>query len=252
MLQRSVVGLFVALAFVAVANTASAKPKKGTPPPQPPEPPAPSAAVDDDSCPPGTTLHRTRAERYCFKPSYAKEGRWVFWYDNGQKKADTDYLNGKRHGKRTFWFESGQVKEESTWKDNDLDGKQTFFYKNGKKEKEIEYKAGKEHGAMQSWDDKGGKREGKTVYWFPAKDGGQGGQKKEEIDYKAGKTDGSHVWYWENGKKKVDTRFLNGRKTGLSSEWSMQGSFLQATCYRDTEERWRTDDEAASKSRPCN
>ena len=114
-------------------------------PVEPPKPPAPSEA-DLDTCGPGTQLHKTRTERYCYFPNYNKEGLWIFWHDNGQKKAETRMKQGKREGLRTLWHDNGQKKEESHWKDDKEQGRHLEWNKDGKKSAEVDYKDGKKDG----------------------------------------------------------------------------------------------------------
>ncbi len=39
-------------------------------------------------------------------------GKAVVFYDNGQKKEETDYVNGKDHGKYISWYDNGQKEDE--------------------------------------------------------------------------------------------------------------------------------------------
>jgi|TARA_B100000959_G_scaffold265831_1_gene307711 antitoxin component YwqK of YwqJK toxin-antitoxin module len=36
-------------------------------------------------------------------------GKWTSWYDNGQKKAEGTYNNGKQVGKWTYYKEDGTI-----------------------------------------------------------------------------------------------------------------------------------------------
>ena len=42
------------------------------------------------------------------------------WYENGQKKSEGNFKDGKRHGLSTWWYENGQKREESNWRDDKL------------------------------------------------------------------------------------------------------------------------------------
>ena len=48
------------------------------------------------------------------------DGKWTWWYENGQKKEESTYKDGEIDGKWTHWYENGQKKEERTWKDWEL------------------------------------------------------------------------------------------------------------------------------------
>ena len=62
-----------------------------------------------------------------------KDGKWTEWYENGQKKSGGYYKDGKKHGKYTVWYENGQKEAEVNYKDGKEDGKWTKWHKNGKK-----------------------------------------------------------------------------------------------------------------------
>ena len=42
------------------------------------------------------------------------------WYENGKKKVESIYKDGKRDGLVTNWYENGQKKYEGTYKDGKL------------------------------------------------------------------------------------------------------------------------------------
>ena len=65
------------------------------------------------------------------------------WYENGQKKEETTYKDGKPDGLYTGWWKNGQKKEEVTYKDGEPDGLYTVWWKNGQKKSEVTFKDGK-------------------------------------------------------------------------------------------------------------
>ena len=46
-----------------------------------------------------------------------ENGPYVVYYDNGQKKSERYYKNGKPDGLNTAWYENGQKELESHYKD---------------------------------------------------------------------------------------------------------------------------------------
>gem|GEM_PF-6337562 len=58
-------------------------------------------------------------------------GHYTGWYENGQKRYETNYVDGKEHGLYTEWRENGQ------------------------KETEGNAKEGKPHGLWTEWDEEG-------------------------------------------------------------------------------------------------
>jgi antitoxin component YwqK of YwqJK toxin-antitoxin module len=63
------------------------------------------------------------------------------YYDNGEKKAEINYKDGRLHGLTTCWYENGQKKGEVNFKN----GKPYMFTKwgeNGKKDYHSNYEDG--------------------------------------------------------------------------------------------------------------
>ena len=64
-------------------------------------------------------------------------------HENGQKRLEVTYKDGKLEGLSLWWHENGQKKSEATYKDGKLEGLVTEWYENGQKETEATYKDGK-------------------------------------------------------------------------------------------------------------
>ena len=45
---------------------------------------------------------------------------WTYWYDNGQKKIEGTYKDGKGDGVKTWWDKNGQKENEITFKDGEI------------------------------------------------------------------------------------------------------------------------------------
>ena len=76
--------------------------------------------------------------------SETKYGLANTWYENGQKKIEANYKDGKMNGKWTWWHENGQIESEGNFKNGKKDGKRTWWFENGQKKAEGNYKNGKE------------------------------------------------------------------------------------------------------------
>jgi antitoxin component YwqK of YwqJK toxin-antitoxin module len=48
-------------------------------------------------------------------------GKNLCKYENGQKKVEGHYKDGKEDGKWTWWYENGQIQSEANWKDGKID-----------------------------------------------------------------------------------------------------------------------------------
>ena len=105
-----------------------------------------------------------------------KDGKWIDWYENGQKKKEVSWKDGNYDGKRTEWYENGQKKYQGTYKDDKQNGLSTDWYENGQKKYEGTSKDGKQDGLFTLWFENGQKvreetyKEGELIsnkYWDP-------------------------------------------------------------------------------------
>ena len=145
---------------------------------------------------------------------YTRNGLWTSWYENGQKRYERTYKDGKKDGISTWWYENGQKEREATYKDGERDGLWTRWYENGQKDYE------------STWKD--GKKDGLYTAWY------SNGQKSEEGTYKAGKRVGKSVTYWyKTGKKKYEGTYKNGKKDGLWTERYKNGRKKEEKTYKD-------------------
>ncbi|MDP7608109.1 MAG: toxin-antitoxin system YwqK family antitoxin [Candidatus Marinimicrobia bacterium] len=71
-----------------------------------------------------------------------EDGLWTAWYENGQKKAEGTFKDGKEDGLVTLWYENGHKQQEGTFKDGEYDGLWTYWYENGQKKQEVTFKDG--------------------------------------------------------------------------------------------------------------
>jgi len=49
-----------------------------------------------------------------------RDGLYTNWYENGQKRDELTYKDGKFDGLYTNWYENGQKRFEGTYKDGEL------------------------------------------------------------------------------------------------------------------------------------
>ena len=84
-------------------------------------------------------------------------GVMVLWHDNGQKSYEANFKDGKRDGLWLTWHDNGQKNDEGNWKDGKMDGLHVKWYSNGKKNQEVNYKDGKTNGLLALWHDNGQK-----------------------------------------------------------------------------------------------
>tara|TARA_B100000686_G_scaffold354186_1_gene463123 strand:- start:11015 stop:12142 length:1128 start_codon:yes stop_codon:yes gene_type:complete len=114
------------------------------------------------------------------------------WYENGQKKYERTYKDGKEYGLWTEWYYNGQKKYEETYKDGLKDGLVLGWHENGNKKYEQNYKKGK--------------KEGLWIRWFI------NGVKKEEKIYKSGKPVGVWTFWYDNGQKWFEETYKDTKR----------------------------------------
>ena len=75
-------------------------------------------------------------------------------YENGQKKVEGTWKDGKEDGLRTRWHKNGKKALELTYKDGKKVGLATAWYENGQKAAEKTHKDGKVVSETK-WDEEG-------------------------------------------------------------------------------------------------
>lgn len=159
-------------------------------------------------------------------------GTAVEWFESGQKKRETDFLNGLEHGFGRSWYEEGEVK-----------GNVVSLFGCGQLKQEVELKNGVLNGGIvRYW------REGGVEYKNMTRDGqpigpsvffDKDGHKEKAIFYRNGE---QHyvVWYSKDGVRKMARGFVDG-KFGDSAmfydefgEKDYKQCFFPGTNYIDT------------------
>ena len=82
-------------------------------------------------------------------------GKYVIYYESGQKRYEGNFVSGKMEGKQIKWHENGQMSYEANFKYGKQQGPYIFWYDNGQKSYEANYNKGKEDGIVTSWDREG-------------------------------------------------------------------------------------------------
>ena len=126
-------------------------------------------------------------------------GKWTMWWENGNKRQEGEYKDGKEEGKWIGWYESGTTKYEGEYKDGQFEGKWIGWRDcGGNKTGEGGYKDGK--------------LEGKCTKWYIS------GTKEYEGEYKDGKKEGKWTWWWEDGNKQREVEYKDGKEEGKWTE----------------------------------
>lgn len=169
--------------------------------------------------------------------NYVADGLFTSWYENGQKKMEATFHNGKLNGIQTQWYENGQKSTEIALKDDKMDGSCKSWYENGNKKEESFCKNGLRVGHFTLYHDNGqikqdgnfvngklhglgmlwlenGKKAGEVIYengiMASCTEWHENGQVKDKFTYKNGQPDGLCTWWCENGQKKSDITYKEG------------------------------------------
>ena len=82
-------------------------------------------------------------------------GLSTWWYENGKKSGEANYVDGKAHGLETWWYENGQKSSETNYVDGKRHGTDTRWFDNGQKGRESNLKDSRRHGLETEWDKEG-------------------------------------------------------------------------------------------------
>jgi hypothetical protein len=86
-------------------------------------------------------------------------GRKVIYFENGQKRFEGNYKDGKEDGPHNAWHKNGQKSSEGNWKNGWGVGTHTRWFDNGQKDTEGKYKNGLYEGIHTRWNRNG------EVFW---------------------------------------------------------------------------------------
>lgn len=84
-----------------------------------------------------------------------KNGLEISWYENGQKKSEGEYQNGKKVGVWVSWYDNGIIGQKGTYQDDQKNGLWMKNYRNGNKESEGFYKNNLREGSWKKWYESG-------------------------------------------------------------------------------------------------
>jgi antitoxin component YwqK of YwqJK toxin-antitoxin module len=173
----------------------------------------------------------------------------VDFYQLERRRDGLRYFEEKPFTGVAVWkHENGLKRSESIWKDGKRDGLSTGWHKNRQKHFEAIYKDGKMHGLHTIWYENGQKsgesthKDGNLVTATALKTNGEKCPVTNIVD-------GTGIWcgYHENGQKHWERTFKDGKMHGLSTRWYENGQKkMEITCKdgignSDTRKEWDED-----------
>jgi uncharacterized protein len=121
-----------------------------------------------------------------------KNGHFVYYYENGQKQSEGDFVNDVEVGKWTSWFESGKLKSESTFPGNSK-SYWKYWYESGELKSAGKFLFNN--------------RDNVWNFWY------KNGQLESIETFKNGFLT-LEKYYYKNGQMNFTGRYLNGNRNG--------------------------------------
>jgi len=177
-------------------------------------------------------------EEPSFNIDGVREGKWIQYFEGGEKKSQELYTNATPNGLWITWHESTSEKaSERTYVDGILEDEFREWWDNGEKKVEGQYAGNKKEGVWMNYDP--GRRSRIDFYrsdeLFASYDFEYyaNGQLKEEPSFKDGVRDGEWIQYFESGKKKSEEMYANAKPNGLWTTWH------ESTFKKESERTYR-------------
>lgn len=189
-----------------------------------------------------------------------EDGSWVFYYSNGERKAEGNYSNGKKNGKWTYYYKNGKIKQQGNYSYGKLTGSWKWYYENGILLVEEFYIYGNRDGESVEYSETGeiiskgnyieGLKEGEWIYKVGDQEyigryvmGERDGYWKsyytneQTLSFKGrylqGNADGKHEYFYVNGKLKEEAYYENGMHVKSWSKYNEQGELVLVIQYKN-------------------
>lgn len=167
----------------------------------------------------------------------ARIGKWKFFYANGKTEQVGKYKEGgKPHGSWFWYYANGELKREETYLNGREDGEHIEYSPSGDVLKKGYYSAGLEEGYFEfntgDYIEKGEYSEGlmQGVWIGTFKSTGKTAFEGEFID---DDPQGKHVYYYANGKKRLEGTYQLGVKVGDWKRYDENGVVVLTIRYKD-------------------
>ena len=141
--------------------------------------------------------------------------------------------DGKKEGPYEYYYENGQLKRKTFFINDKIDGPYEEYYNNGQLKIKTAFKQGKYHGALEMYF-KDGQLQGKGALINGEYDGTlekyyKNGQLKRKLTFKNGVQHGPYEGYFENGQLRIKTTYQDGLKNGTLEKYyeQMEGALAK-------------------------
>jgi len=86
---------------------------------------------------------------------FVKHGKWIYYFEDGQKEKEEVYHKGKLHGTFRRWSSEGVLMVESEYKEGKRCGSAKEYYKNGTLKEIGKYDDSGQYWPIHFWDERG-------------------------------------------------------------------------------------------------
>jgi uncharacterized protein len=87
--------------------------------------------------------------------NYIGQGKYVAWYENGQKKQEENWIGGRLEGRFITWHDNGIKHQDGTYLHGQMEGKYEEWDPDGQKIIDGRMLSGKQHGKWTYYNEKG-------------------------------------------------------------------------------------------------
>ena len=163
------------------------------------------------------------------------EERW--WHENGERAAQSFYVQGMLEGPSIQWYDRDSLKEsQANYSKGKKNGVETIWYPNGKERSVVNYRAGDRHGEAAGWYEDGKKEW--LAHWKDDRPTGENrewyrnAQLKFLKVYLDGKAHGAETHWHDDGEKSWETTWEFGKENGIRTEWYSGDKKMMETPYK--------------------
>ena len=141
------------------------------------------------------------------------EGYWNFYYKNGIKKSEGEFIKGKRNGAWKYYSETGGIKEEGVY---DAGNEKLYksYYDNNNLSMEVTVANNKINGTKKSY--------------F------SNGNIASSTEYKDGEINGTESYYYRNGSPRYTLKNVNNSLSGDLVEYFDNGKVYQKVTFANS------------------
>jgi len=193
-----------------------------------------------------------------------REGKWDYFYDDGEVKSEGLYVNNRQDGEWKFFFRGGKTEQLGNFSSGVLNDIWKWFYPTGNVLRIENFSKGKREGLYVElsvsgdtivkgtyldgekngfWRTKSGDVIEEGKYVNDLKEGAWetyylNGVLMYQGNYIQGNADGRHIYYYDTGRIREEQNYVNGIKEKLWRKFSPDGNiFLTVYFENDIETR---------------